>query len=295
MLTPDQDCQHRRKEALLGQWRRLRFLRQSFASGLGAGVVGLNVRVPMRKTANSAEPTDAKSEARYLWRVVSVLRWFLTLSSLLACLVLVALLRLGRAHFMEAGPKPIATTARHAIADQAAAPGIQNRGPVILAENPKGTPTPTSSPILRTFTPTLTSTLTLTFTPVATYYLPVVVCGRSLPDLTITNMHISLRTGHSCSYTSTQLGVWVSFQNIGNADAGPFVVEANGARRTVTSGLVTRQGGSLWFREFVYMGENVAFVDATFQVTESSENNNQLSQWLPVPTLPPTCTPTTTP
>jgi subtilase family serine protease len=87
--------------------------------------------------------------------------------------------------------------------------------------------------------------------------------------------------------------VW--FQNIGSADAGPFVVEVNSAQQTVASGLHAGQTDTLWFPECVYPGENTAFVDAAFQVTESNENNNQLSQLLPIPTLPPTCTPTSTP
>ena len=113
------------------------------------------------------------------------------------------------------------------------------------------------------------------------------------PDLVVTSMGIHLETGGGC-YTSTQLGIRVWIGNIGSADAGPFVVDVNGVQRTVASGLAAGRSVSLWFAG--YGGENTAFVDATFQVQESDEANNQSSSLpLPVPTLPAPCTPTPAP
>jgi hypothetical protein len=132
----------------------------------------------------------------------------------------------------------------------------------------------------------------LTITPVVTWHLPLILLRSPLPDLTVNSMWITLRTGHSCNYTSTQLGVRVWFENVGGADAGPFVVEVNSAQQTVASGLGFGQRDTLWFPGFVYFGDNVALVDATSLVIESNEYNNQLSELLPVPTLPPTCTAT---
>jgi len=214
---------------------------------------------------------------------------YLTLSSLLACLVLLAWLRFSQAQSMVAQSESVAATPRPAIANRAVAPGIQSSSPVMFPENTKPTPTSTSTSTLTAFSSRPTPT------PVALLlYLPMIL-RSPLPDLTVNSMGITLETGGDCNYTSTQLGVRVWFQNIGRADAGPFVVEVNGAQQTVTSGLHTGQTDTLWFPEYVYPGENTASVDASFQVTESNEDNNQLSQVLPIPTLPPTCTPAPTP
>lgn len=140
---------------------------------------------------------------------------------------------------------------------------------------------------------------TSTPTPMA-LHLPIILrlsapTSPSLPDLTVNGMGIALETGGACDYLSTQLGVRVWFENAGLADAGPFVVDVNGAQKSVASGLRAGQTDILWIPKYVYPGENTALVDAALQVTESNENNNLLSQILPIPTLPPTCTPTPTP
>ena len=117
-----------------------------------------------------------------------------------------------------------------------------------------------------------------------------------LPDLVVENMLIELETGGACDFPSTQLGVRVVIANVGSADTGPFVVDVNGSQQTVTSGLGAGESLSLWFAGYAPgFGENTAFVDATFQIEESDEGNNQLSQVLPLPTLPLPCTPTPTP
>ena len=148
-------------------------------------------------------------------------------------------------------------------------------------------PTPVPSP---TPTTPATATLTPTHTPTPT------PTSFNLPDLVVQSMVIELETGGACDFVSTELGVRVVVGNVGSAEAGPFVVDVNGSQQTVTSGLPQGETLSLWFAGYLF-GENMAFVDATFQVEESNEENNQLSQLVPVPTLPPACTatPTNTP
>ncbi len=115
--------------------------------------------------------------------------------------------------------------------------------------------------------------------------------SQNLPDLLIKQTQIELETGGDCAYTSTELGVTVWIENGGAADAGPFVVEVNGAQQTVADGLAAGKTLSLWFPGAVQDGENRVILDATLQVRETREENNSLSQRLPIPTLPPTCTP----
>ncbi len=83
-----------------------------------------------------------------------------------------------------------------------------------------------------------------------------------LPDLTITYMKIELETGNSCQYNSTVLGARAWFKNIGTADAGPFVVDVNGAQQTVTNGLTAGQETSLWFPISFYGSPVTAVVDS---------------------------------
>jgi hypothetical protein len=112
------------------------------------------------------------------------------------------------------------------------------------------------------------------------------------PDLIITDMVMTLETGGACDYPSTALGLRVWFANIGDAPARPFVVEANGAQQTVAEGLDAGATGGLWFSDYQYAQENTVIVDATHLINESNETNNRRSEHVPVPTLPPTCTPT---
>jgi hypothetical protein len=114
---------------------------------------------------------------------------------------------------------------------------------------------------------------------------------RPLPDLAIQQIRIELETGGACDFVSTALGVRVWIENAGPGDAGPFAVGVNGAQQVVPDGLAAGQTVSLWFEGYDQGGENVVVVDATSQVEESDEDNNRLSQRVPVPTLPPTCTP----
>jgi hypothetical protein len=112
-----------------------------------------------------------------------------------------------------------------------------------------------------------------------------------LPDLAIRQVKIEMETGSSCDYTSTQLGVRVWIENTGGADAGPFVVAVDGVQQAVAAGLAAGQTLSLWFPGYAVGGESSVSLDVTLQVEESDEGNNTFSQRLPIPTLPPTCTP----
>lgn len=107
-------------------------------------------------------------------------------------------------------------------------------------------------------------------------------------------MQVELETGGSCSYSSTQLGVRVTVSNIGNAAAGSFVVAVNGQSKAVSEGLAVGANTTVWLAGGTG-GDTTATVDSTALVQESNENNNTLTQFLPIPTLPPTCTPTTPP
>ncbi|MGD9145475.1 MAG: DUF5107 domain-containing protein [Anaerolineae bacterium] len=115
--------------------------------------------------------------------------------------------------------------------------------------------------------------------------------SQPLPDLTIRQVQIELESGGDCDYASTQLGIRVVIENTGDAEAGPFEVESNGSRQTVSEGLAPGQTISLWFTGYVHDGENTVVVNAVSEAQESDEENNTFSQRLPVPTLPPTCTP----
>lgn len=113
------------------------------------------------------------------------------------------------------------------------------------------------------------------------------------PDLVVETMRIELESGSGCA-TSIVLGTRVEFRNMGTADAGPFVVDVNGAQQTVDEGLAAGQESSVWFAAYTIGEDTVATVDATLLVDESNEANNSHSKILPVPTLPVTCTPTAT-
>jgi hypothetical protein len=121
--------------------------------------------------------------------------------------------------------------------------------------------------------------------------IPVGETAAPLPDLTVKYVQITLETGADCNYTSTKLGTRVVVENIGAADAGPFAVEVNGVQQTVEAGLAAGQTASLWFEGYAFGGETRVSIDPASQVTESNKANNSVSQMVPIPTLPPTCTP----
>jgi hypothetical protein len=112
-----------------------------------------------------------------------------------------------------------------------------------------------------------------------------------LPDLAIRTVKIELQTGGACDYISANLGASVIVENRGNADAGPFVVEVNGIQQPVGTGLAAGQSIGLWVEGYNQSGETRVVVDPVSQVEESNKENNVWAQRVPIPTLPPTCTP----
>jgi hypothetical protein len=122
---------------------------------------------------------------------------------------------------------------------------------------------------------------------------PTIWVTDTAPDLIVQSM--SLEANQPCYSPTFQVGVRVYLKNIGNANAGAFVVDLNGVRQTVSAGLAAGQTTSLWFSNYNSGTTSVATVDVTNLVVELNESNNQLSQLLPSPTPPPTCTNTPTP
>jgi len=115
--------------------------------------------------------------------------------------------------------------------------------------------------------------------------------GGPLPDLVVQQARIELETGGACDYAATTLGLAVWVHNAGDGEAGPFVVDAGDCQAAVDAGLATGQTVRLWFGACGYRDEHAVTVDAESQVAERDEGNNTFSGRLPVPTLPPTCTP----
>jgi hypothetical protein len=115
--------------------------------------------------------------------------------------------------------------------------------------------------------------------------------GGLLPDLAIKGIKIELETGGSCDYSSTQLGIRLLVENVGDADAGSFVVDVNGVQQVIDTGLAAGKSISLWFQGYRRDGDNRIMLDSALEIGESDEGNNAVSQRLPIPTLPPPCTP----
>jgi hypothetical protein len=114
--------------------------------------------------------------------------------------------------------------------------------------------------------------------------------GTPLPDLAIRQVRVELESGGDCDGASGPLGVRLWIENAGQAEAGSFVVEVNGARQAV-DGLAAGQTVDLWFAGYTHDGENVVVVNADDEVEESDKENNLFAGRLPVPPPPPTCTP----
>lgn len=113
-----------------------------------------------------------------------------------------------------------------------------------------------------------------------------------LPDLIVEHVTITLEDTH-CFY-GQPLGIRVWVRNVGEGDAGPFVVDVNGDQVLVAEGLTAGAVVSLWFSGYVHGTEQRVEVDATFLVTESHEDNNIFLGLVPIPTPPIPCTPTAT-
>jgi len=113
-----------------------------------------------------------------------------------------------------------------------------------------------------------------------------------LPDLIISNITYNGGTPQ-CGTHPPDLGARVWVANMGNAPAGSFVVEVNNVWQQTVDGLAAGEEISLVFGGA--LGPVTAVADATNLIAESNESNNSFSTILPVPTLPPPCTPTPTP
>ena len=160
--------------------------------------------------------------------------------------------------------------------------------PTGTATRPPDTSTPTAAPSTPTATLTPTEMVVLPPTPTPTPTL------SPLPDLALRAVTIQFETVGPCYEPGAPLGIRVEIENIGAADAGPFIVEVNGVQRLVPEGLLAGRMISLWFAEYRYPDANSVLIDATAMVQESDEGNNNLSQPLPIPTPPPVCSPTPT-
>ncbi|HRQ39644.1 MAG TPA: CARDB domain-containing protein [Chloroflexota bacterium] len=113
-----------------------------------------------------------------------------------------------------------------------------------------------------------------------------------LPDLLISDITYNPGTPQ-CGTHPPDLGARVWVTNMGNAPAGSFVVEVNNVWQQTVDGLAAGEEISLVFGGA--LGPVTAVADATNLIAESNESNNSFSTILPVPTLPPPCTPTPTP
>jgi photosystem II stability/assembly factor-like uncharacterized protein len=106
-----------------------------------------------------------------------------------------------------------------------------------------------------------------------------------LPDLTIVQMNIELQNT-SCLMPGDPMGVRVWIKNNGQAAAGSFAVNVNGAEQTL-NGLGIGETTAVFFSS--YSNPVTAIVDSTTLIAESDENNNSRSEMVPVPTPPLPC------
>ena len=137
-----------------------------------------------------------------------------------------------------------------------------------------------------------TSTLTPTIPPTTTKSVPTEPPSQAAqPDLVVEHIGIQLERGGDCNYTSTQLGTRIGIANLGDGNAGPFVLDVNGSQLEITSGLGPGQKASIWVPGYS-RGENEIFADALQQIDETNEDNNGFSRSVPIPTLSAPCTPT---
>lgn len=143
--------------------------------------------------------------------------------------------------------------------------------------------------------PTLPPTTTPYYTPTATATHTPTPVG-SLPDLTISSVQVTLENPIPCN-DGSPLGTRANIANSGNDNAGSFTVEINSVQTTI-NGLAAGASTSVWVPGYLSGQPTVAIADVLNTVTESDENNNVFSGFVPVPTPPPPCdtpTPTITP
>ena len=120
--------------------------------------------------------------------------------------------------------------------------------------------------------------------------------NTSQPDLTIKLIYLEMTGRRSaCVEAYTPYEIRVLVENIGLADAGPFVVEMNGMQQQVDGGLAAGEVIGLYFAGTTPSGQYEAIADSTDQVVEREEENNTRSFIAPTPTPPMLCTATPTP
>jgi hypothetical protein len=141
---------------------------------------------------------------------------------------------------------------------------------------PTGTPpTPTPTPITPTVTPGTLPDLTVVSITEFTYMVP-----TSTPN----------PQGCSPAGPYSFLGLRVTVQNLGTANAGSFVLDLNGTRQTLP-GLAAGQTLAVDFTGIALTRSRIATVDATGLVTELNETNNTLTVTLSAATPTRTGTP----
>jgi hypothetical protein len=135
--------------------------------------------------------------------------------------------------------------------------------------------------------------------PRLTATLPPITNTPTDTNLTITWMRFTLDPEKSCFTSGMGLGLQVFFSNNGGADAGTFTLKAtvNGQEFTeVIESLGAGESAYYWFENSGSSMDTVtAEIDALNVIAESDENDNILSQMLPIPTPYISCTPTGTP
>lgn len=113
-----------------------------------------------------------------------------------------------------------------------------------------------------------------------------------LPDLIINSVSISTASENLCADSLDLFALDLEIKNQGEGDAGSFVVIINVAQAQSIRGLPS---GEAVLLKFPYYNEQVdATVDPENNVTESNEANNNFSQIVFKPTLPPECIQTPT-
>jgi hypothetical protein len=107
----------------------------------------------------------------------------------------------------------------------------------------------------------------------------------SQPDLAVSAMRIELQNP-SCFNPGDAMGVRLSVANNGQGATGAFVVRVNNVDQTLNS-LAAGETTTIFFPG--YTNSVTVLLDATNLVPESNENNNSVTQMVPIPTPPLPC------
>jgi hypothetical protein len=118
--------------------------------------------------------------------------------------------------------------------------------------------------------------------------------SEPLPDLVIGGTRFDT-TPAGCTTDDTRLIYSLVIRNNGQGDAGPFEVEINGERHTVSEGVAAESDVSITPIDSSQYELSVV-IDPDNTIQESDESNN-IDEHIGVylPTLPPNCTQTPTP